>query len=94
MENCDTCGRFVSQFGAGVSWSQTWSHDMSGCPELHDARLRCSPCTDRIGIGWTNCAPSYGGNGRNPMDPSGVPPTPAETGGDVSPNPTANSGES
>jgi len=65
VENCDVCGRFVSIGAPGVSWSRTWSHDMSGCPDLHDPKYRCSPCTDKAGVGWTNCHPSYGGNGRN-----------------------------
>lgn len=74
MERCDTCGRFVNSFAPGVSWGQEWSYDMSGCPDLHDPHYRCSPCTDNLGIPWTNCAPSYQGNGRNP-----APPEPLET---------------
>lgn len=66
MENCDTCGRFVGIHSPGVSWGQQWSYDMSGSPDLHDPRYRCSPCTDKHGIPRTNCAPNYGGNGRNP----------------------------
>jgi hypothetical protein len=67
-EKCDACGRFVNAGAPGVSWSQQWSYDMSGCPDLHDAKFRCSPCTDKWGVGWTNCAPAYGGNGRNPIE--------------------------
>lgn len=80
MENCDVCGRFVAFFGPGVSWSRVWSYDMSGCPELHDPKYRCGPCTDKVGIGWTNCHPSYGGNGRNPTEDAVVklPPQPDE----------------
>lgn len=66
LENCDVCGRFVSAGAPGTSWSQNWSYDMSGFPELGDLRWRCSPCTDAHGIARTNCAPNYPGNGRNP----------------------------
>lgn len=63
--NCDCCGKFVSIGAPGVSWSQQWGYDMSGCPDLYDPTFRCSPCTDKYGIAPTNCAPSYRGNGRN-----------------------------
>ena len=65
LDRCECCGRFVSIGAEGVSWSQTWSYQMDGTPELNDPRYRCSSCTDKFGIGWTNCAPSYPGNGRN-----------------------------
>lgn len=65
--NCDKCGKFVNVEGPGVSWSQTWSYCMDGSPDLNDPQTRCSPCTELHGVGWTNCAPNYGGNGRNPI---------------------------
>lgn len=71
--NCDRCGRFMSQGAPGASWSRTWSHDMSGCPELDDPVFRCAPCTARHGVGWTNCAPNFPGNGVNPMTPAASP---------------------
>lgn len=59
-ENCVSCGKFISVNAPGVSGSQTWGYDMSGCPDLHDPRYRCAPCTDRLGPMTTNCKqPDY-----------------------------------
>lgn len=55
VEKCDCCGRFI-KFGAGVSWAQTWSYDLNGCPDLHDPKFRCAPCTEKNGPRETNCA--------------------------------------
>ena len=64
---CDKCGCFVSEKGPGVSWSQNWSYDYEGTPDLHDATFRCSPCTDKYGIKPTNCNESQAKyHGRNP----------------------------
>jgi hypothetical protein len=64
---CDMCGRFIAAGAPGVSWSQSWSYDMSGTPDLHDEELRCSPCTDIHGIKPTNCNETGGKyHGRNP----------------------------
>mgnify|MGYP000865221313 FL=1 len=63
---CDACGRFMRPGSPGSSWSQQWSHDMSGYPDLHDPKYRCATCTDAYGVGRTNCAPSFPGNGRYP----------------------------
>lgn len=68
-DRCDTCGRFVSYNGPGVSWSQTWGYDMDGTPDLHDPRYRCSPCTDKIGPRGTNCAHPERYSGRYPLQP-------------------------
>lgn len=54
-EKCDCCGRFI-KLGPGVSWAQTWSYDMSGFPDLHDHKFRCSSCTEKEGPRETNCA--------------------------------------
>lgn len=64
-ENCDRCGRWTNPEAAGVSWSRVWYEDGQG-GELQDPRFRCPACTDAHGIGYTNCAPGYPGNGRNP----------------------------
>lgn len=65
---CDMCGRFVQEGGEGVSWSQSWSYDTSGTPDLHDPAFRCSPCTDAHGIKPTNCNETQSKyHGRNPM---------------------------
>ncbi len=63
---CDTCGKFVSPQGAGVSWSQTWSQTWDG-PDLHDPVYRCSSCTDIYGIRHTNCGQPHLYQGRNPL---------------------------
>ena len=65
---CDCCGRFVREGGSGVSWSQQWSYDYEGTPDLHDPTFRCSPCTDEHGVKPTNCNETNGGkyHGRNP----------------------------
>lgn len=65
-DRCEICGRFVNPQAPGVSWRQTWGYCMDGSPDLHDPLYRCSPCTDAHGIGPTNCAANYPGNGRNP----------------------------
>lgn len=57
---CDCCGRFIREGAPGVSWSQSWSYDYEGTPDLHDATFRCSPCTDLHGIKPTNCNESNG----------------------------------
>jgi hypothetical protein len=64
---CDRCGRFVLEDAPGVSWSQQWSYDSEGVPDLHDPTFRCSPCTDKHGIKPTNCNESNGSkyHGRN-----------------------------
>jgi len=68
-ERCDTCGRFVSEMGAGVSWSQSWSYGWDGTPDIHDRTYRCSPCTDRLGIKESNCNPAADPwSGRNPLE--------------------------
>lgn len=66
QSRCDACGRFLSEGAPGVSWSQWWSYEMDGTPNLHDPIFRCSTCTDAYGIPPTNCAPAYPGQGRNP----------------------------
>lgn len=70
---CDCCGRFIAAAAPGVSWSQSWSYDMSGCPDLHDPTYRCSPCTDINGIKPTNCNETSGSkyNGRTPAQDQG-----------------------
>jgi hypothetical protein len=55
-DKCDACGRFIKYDAPGVSWSRTWSYDMSGTPDLHDPRYRCGQCTTRRGPLQTNCA--------------------------------------
>lgn len=63
---CDMCGRFIAEGAPGVSWSQSWGYDMDGTPDLYDAELRCSPCTDLHGIKPTNCNESQSKyHGRN-----------------------------
>lgn len=62
-EQCDMCGKFCNPSAPGVSWSQQWSYDLSGTPDLHDPTYRCSPCTDKHGVKPTNCQGNY--NGRN-----------------------------
>lgn len=63
-ERCDSCGRYVSPGGQGVSWCQTYSGMW-----LNDPTYRCSPCTDRLGVGESNCNPESGPwSGRNPME--------------------------
>lgn len=73
QDRCDCCRRFVNPSAIGVSWSQQWSYDMDGTPDLHDVTYRCSPCTDKHGIKPTNCNESNGSkyHGRNqPKDPT------------------------
>ena len=65
--NCDRCGQFTNPKAPGVSFSRTWWNDGYG-GELRDPEFRCSPCTDKHGIGFTNCAPAFPGNGRNPLE--------------------------
>lgn len=64
---CEICGKYISVSALGVSWSQNWSYDMGGTPDLHDATYRCSPCTDKRGIKPTNCNEANGNkyHGRN-----------------------------
>lgn len=62
LPNCDVCGRFVAA-RPGASWSQQWHQDMGGFPCLDDPKWRCIDCTTTHGVGDTNCALSYGGNG-------------------------------
>lgn len=64
--NCDRCGRFMNPDAPGASFSRTWYEDGHG-GELRDPEFRCSPCTDKHGVGYTNCAPGYPGSGRNPL---------------------------
>lgn len=65
-DRCDCCGRFLKMDAPGVSWSQSWSYDMEGTPDLHDVTYRCSPCTDKHGIKPTNCCEDRNKyNGRN-----------------------------
>jgi hypothetical protein len=67
QERCDTCGKFLLIGSPGSSWSQQWSYDYDGCPDLHDPTYRCSPCTDMRGVKPTNCqGDRY--NGRNPNE--------------------------
>ncbi len=66
QDRCEVCGRFVQTLAPGVSWSQSWGYCMDGSPDIYDPTYRCSPCTDAYGVRPSNCAPSYGGNGRNP----------------------------
>lgn len=65
--NCDCCGRFVSPGAPGTSWSRQWYYDLDGCPDLEDEEWRCAKCTDKHGVGSTNCAPTFPGNGRVPV---------------------------
>jgi len=66
QERCDVCGKFVSACAPGVSWSQQWSYDYDGTPDLHDPTYRCSSCTDTHGVKPTNChGERY--SGRNPL---------------------------
>ena len=55
-ERCDVCGRFVKAGYKGTSWSQNWSYAMDGSPDLHDPQWRCVPCTEKHGVGPSNCA--------------------------------------
>lgn len=64
--NCDRCGRFMNPDAPGASFSRVWYQDGYG-GELQDPEFRCHPCTEKHGVGYTNCAPTFPGNGRNPL---------------------------
>lgn len=65
-DHCDTCGRFIKYDAPGVSWSQTWSYDMDGTPDLHDPGYRCGPCSEKCGPRGTNCQHPEQYSGQNP----------------------------
>lgn len=54
-EKCDCCGKFMS-YKRGSSWSQCWHYEMDGLPTLDDTKWRCDKCTEKFGIGFSNCA--------------------------------------
>jgi len=68
QEHCDRCGKFVGVGNSGVSWSRSYGYCMDGSPDLHDPEFRCSPCTDKFGIGESNCANPNAYRGRNEME--------------------------
>lgn len=69
-ERCLSCGRFVAVGSPGTSWSQTWSYEMDGSPNLNDPRWQCAPCTDKYGIPDTNCANPDRYRGRIAIEPT------------------------